>query len=215
MTGNTVIDALLQVSSRRLPFSDARLSDLVASHRRLVLVTTHRRESWGDQMRQSMAAVRRLAQTYSAVEFVLPMRPNPVVREVVEPALGGLGNITLTEPLDYGQFAHLLAAAHLVLTDSGGVQEEAPSLGKPVLVMREDTERPEALDAVAAKLVGTNCEVIYSEVTALLEDPSAYSRMANAVNPYGDGCAAARAAAAIGAILGIGARLPEFPGSSF
>jgi len=210
VTGNTVIDALLEISARQLPFADARLERLARQERRLVLVTTHRRESWGDQMRESTSAIRRLAKAYPDVVFVLPMHLNPVVREVVLPALGDLDNALLLEPLAYGEFARLLSVADIVLTDSGGVQEEAPGLGKPVLVLRHDTERPEAVEAGTVKLVGTDGELIYAETSRLLDDASAYAAMANAVNPYGDGRAGARSAAAIAELLGVGVRLPEF-----
>lgn len=210
VTGNTVIDALLQVSSRRAPYADARLETLAGDGRRIVLVTTHRRESWGDEMRQSMSAIRQLADENEDCVFVLPMHKNPIVRDVVLPTLQGAANVLLTEPLDYGQFARLLGDAFLVVTDSGGVQEEAPGLGKPVLVLRNDTERPEAVHAGTVRLVGTDRERVYAEVSLVLQDSDAYSAMANAVNPYGDGHAAARSAAAIGALLGVSQRLPDF-----
>lgn len=210
VTGNTVIDALLDISTRQLPFQDPELETLSRSRRRIVLVTTHRRESWGEPMRGSLGAVRRLAERYRDTTFVLPVHLNPVVRQVVDGALGGVGNVALTAPLDYGQFARLLSRSHLVLTDSGGVQEEAPGLGKPVLVLRDDTERPEAVAAGTARLVGTRADVIYREATTLLDDRAEYARMARATNPYGDGRAAPRSAAAIAALLGIGERMPDF-----
>lgn len=210
VTGNTVIDALLTVARRPVALSDARLEAVGLPPRRLVLVTTHRRESWGEQMRRSMGAVRRLAQDYPECDFVLPMHLNPIVREVVEPAFLNVPNVLLTEPLGYAEFAHILGRATLVLTDSGGVQEEAPGLGKPVLVLRNDTERPEAVSAGTVKLVGTDDELIYRETATLLDDPQAYAAMANAVNPYGDGMAARRCAAAIANMLGVGSRLPDF-----
>lgn len=210
VTGNTVIDALLDVSSRDIEFTDSALMRAAESGEQIVLVTTHRRESWGAQMQESMQAVRRLADTYADVRFVLPMHLNPVVREVVQPVLGDAPNVLLTEPLEYAQFARLLKLSYLVLTDSGGVQEEAPGLGKPVLVLRENTERPEAVDAGTVKLVGTAGDRIFVETSRLLDDPDAYDAMATAVNPYGDGGAAPRSAAAIAAMLGIGKALPEF-----
>ena len=210
VTGNTVVDALLDVSGRGLPYLDPRLEELGRDGRRIVVVTTHRRESWGTQMRESMSAVRKLAEEFPDCDFVLPLHKNPVVREVVVPALEGAENVTLTEPLGYGEFARLLGAAHLVLTDSGGVQEEAPGLGKPVLVLRDDTERPEAIVAGTVRLVGTDGDRIVKETRALLEDPAAYARMSNAVNPYGDGKAAARSVAAIAHLLGFGDRMPDF-----
>lgn len=210
VTGNTVIDALLEVSQRDVSFADPALEAATTSGRRTVLVTTHRRESWGDQMQESMAAVRRLADAYRDVQFVLPMHLNPVVRDIVQPALGDAENVLLTEPLEYAHFARLLGLSHLVLTDSGGVQEEAPGLGKPVLVLRDDTERPEAIDAGTVKLVGTDGERIFAEAARLLDDSAAYAAMANAVNPYGDGKAGPRSAAAIAQMIGVGTALPEF-----
>ncbi len=210
VTGNTVIDALLDVSSRRPPYELESLAKGVESARRAVLVTTHRRESWGDQMVSSMTAVRDLAKTFHEDLFVLPMHRNPVVREVIEPLLGDQDNVLLVEPLDYAQFVRLMSDSHLVLTDSGGVQEEAPSLGKPVLVMREDTERPEAIQAGTARLIGTERQRVFDEVAMLMEDDVHYASMANAVNPYGDGQAAPRSAAAIGELLGVCERLPDF-----
>lgn len=210
VTGNTVVDALLDVSSREVEFDDKALRRTANSGERIVLVTTHRRESWGSQMRESMLAVRRLADDYPDVRFVFPMHLNPSVREVVQPVLDGASNVLLIEPLEYAHFARLLKRAHLVLTDSGGVQEEAPGLGKPVLVLRDDTERPEAVHAGTVRLVGTSGERIYSEASRLLDDDQAYAAMANAVNPYGDGEAAPRSAAAMASMLGIGRSLPEF-----
>lgn len=157
-----------------------------------------------------MGAVRDIAERHPELRVLLPMHRNTLVRDVIEPTLGGLDNVLLTEPLSYHEFAHVLGAAKVVLTDSGGVQEEAPSLGKPVLVMRETTERPEAVDAGTVKLVGTDRELVRTETLRLLEDDTAYAAMANATNPYGDGHAAPRAVAAIAALLGLGARLPEF-----
>ncbi|WP_277246272.1 non-hydrolyzing UDP-N-acetylglucosamine 2-epimerase, partial [Micrococcus terreus] len=147
VTGNTVIDALFQVVEKAVPFSDRKLEDIAASDRRLVLVTTHRRENQGEAMRGVGRALARLAATYPEVDFVLPAHKNPVVREAVLPAIEDKPNVTITEPLAYGEFTRLLSVSDVVLTDSGGVQEEAPGLGKPVLVMRENTERPEAVEA--------------------------------------------------------------------
>lgn len=212
VTGNTVIDALLEVVQKHAEFTDTALSALVASGKRIVLVTTHRRENQGEPMRGIGRALSRLAAAEPDVEFVLPLHRNPVVREALLPQIEGNANITLTEPLSYGEFTQMLAASHMVLTDSGGVQEEAPSLGKPVLVMRENTERPEAVTAGTVRLIGTDEERIYSSVLELLNDGGAYAAMANAVNPYGDGFAAARTVAAIGELLNVGNRLPDFAG---
>jgi UDP-N-acetylglucosamine 2-epimerase (non-hydrolysing) len=210
VTGNTVIDALLTTVSKEVPFDDAALDDLVASERRIVLVTTHRRESWGSAMEGIGRALARLARSYADVAFVIPIHRNPVVRDAVLPALAGLPNVLVTEPLPYGQFARLLDRAHLVLTDSGGVQEEAPSLGTPVLVMRENTERPEAVEAGTVRLIGTAEQRVVAEVSRLLDDDSHHASMANAVNPYGDGRAAERAVAAALDRFGLGVRLPDF-----
>jgi UDP-N-acetylglucosamine 2-epimerase (non-hydrolysing) len=207
-TGNTVIDALLEVVARGAALSRPELERLQG--RRLVLVTTHRRESWGEPMRRSGTAIARLAQDFPEVDFLLPAHLNPVVRDVLLPLLEGLPNVTVTEPLDYGDFATLMSWADVVLTDSGGVQEEAPSLGKPVLVMRDTTERPEAVEAGTVRLVGTHEDTIVREVTRLLVDPTAYADMARAVNPYGDGRAAARCAQAIEHYFGYAERPADF-----
>lgn len=211
-TGNTVIDALLDVVGRQAPFTNPHLQRLAG--RRTVLVTSHRRESWGEPMRNSGRAIRRLAQRFEDVTFLLPMHLNPVVREVLVPLLEDLPNVLVTEPLDYGDFARCMSECDVVLTDSGGVQEEAPSLGKPVLVMRETTERPEAVIAGTVRLVGTDEGRIVDEVSSLLTDPAAYARMARAVNPYGDGRAASRSVAAMEHFFGYAARPDEFEPAS-
>jgi UDP-N-acetylglucosamine 2-epimerase (non-hydrolysing) len=213
-TGNTVIDALVDVVGRKVPFSDPRLAGLDDDPRRVLLVTTHRRESWGEKMAGVARALARIARAEPDLLIVLPLHRNPVVREVVLPPLEGLDNVVVVEPLPYGEFAHLIDRAHVVLTDSGGVQEEAPTLGKPVLVMRDNTERPEAVDAGTVRLVGTDEQVVVDEVSRLLNDQAYYASMANAVNPYGDGEAAARCIAAIEHMLGVGTRLPDFDASS-
>lgn len=210
VTGNTVIDALLEAVEHQVPFEDERLAALQASGRRVVLVTTHRRENQGDAMRGVGRALARLAAAHPDATFVLPAHRNPVVREAILPEIEGRENVLVTEPLAYGEFTHLLSVATVVLTDSGGVQEEAPSLGKPVLVMRENTERPEAVTAGTVRLIGTDEEVVVAEVTRLLEEPEAYEAMAAAVNPYGDGRAAERTVSGIARLLGVGERLPEF-----
>ncbi|MEO4038815.1 UDP-N-acetylglucosamine 2-epimerase (non-hydrolyzing) [Micrococcaceae bacterium Sec6.3] len=213
VTGNTVIDALLEAVRAQVPFEDERLAALESSGRRIVLVTTHRRENQGDAMRGVGRALARLAARFPDVSFVLPAHRNPVVREAILPHLEGLENVLVTEPLAYGEFTHLLSAATVVVTDSGGVQEEAPSLGKPVLVMRENTERPEAVSAGTVRLIGTDEELVVSEVSRLLEDPQAYTAMSTAVNPYGDGRAAERTVSGVAQLLGVGERLPAFDGA--
>jgi UDP-N-acetylglucosamine 2-epimerase (non-hydrolysing) len=210
VTGNTVIDALLTTVARDIPFSDPQLENLAASGRKILLVTTHRRENQGDTMRGVGRALARIADAEPELVVVLPVHKNPKVRDAVLPALEGKRNVIVTEPLAYGEFTRLLSLAHIVLTDSGGVQEEAPSLGKPVLIMRDNTERPEAVDAGTAALIGTDEERIVKEVDRLLHDQYHFDSMANAVNPYGDGQASARTVAAVAEMLSIGSRLPDF-----
>ncbi|MGC7153395.1 non-hydrolyzing UDP-N-acetylglucosamine 2-epimerase [Paenarthrobacter ureafaciens] len=210
VTGNSVIDALLTTVDKEIPFSDPQLEDLAASGRRILLVTTHRRENQGDAMRGVGRALARIAEAEPDLVIVLPAHKNPVVREAVLPALEGKENVVVTEPLAYGEFTSMLSMAHIVLTDSGGVQEEAPSLGKPVLVMRDNTERPEAVTAGTVSLIGTDEETIVKEVDRLLNQQDAFDAMANAVNPYGDGKAAERTVAAVAQLLGVGTRTDEF-----
>ena len=208
VTGNTVIDALywvvnkvntdavlgnqLQEALKNAGYDVARLQN----GRRLVLITGHRRENFGDGFINMCTAIRDLTQKYPEVDFVYPMHLNPNVRrpihEVFGEDLNNLGNMFFIEPLEYLSFVYLMEKATIVLTDSGGIQEEAPGLGKPVLVMRDTTERPEALDAGTVKLVGTDYDKIMSEVSLLLDDASAYEKMSHAVNPYGDGLACER-----------------------
>lgn len=213
VTGNSVIDALLTTVNKDISFTDPRLEELANNGRRILLVTTHRRENQGDAMRGVGRALARIAAAEPDLTVVLPVHRNPVVREAVLPALNGQSNVIVTEPLPYGEFTRMLALSHIVLTDSGGVQEEAPSLGKPVLVMRDNTERPEAVLAGTVALIGTDEERIVREVSRLLHDQEHFSAMANAVNPYGDGRAARRTLAASRELLGVGARIEEFPGS--
>lgn len=210
VTGNSVIDALFATVEKKVPFTDPQLEELARGSRRILLVTTHRRENQGDAMRGVGRALARLAAEHPDVVVVLPAHKNPVVREAVLPALEGLTNVVVTEPLAYGEFTRMLSLANIVLTDSGGVQEEAPSLGKPVLVMRENTERPEAVTAGTVTLIGTDEERIVTEVTRLLTDRQHYESMANAVNPYGDGHASERTVAAIAQMLGVGSRIRDF-----
>ena len=191
LTGNTVIDALLVTSRRN--FDLGKVGIKLNKDRKLILVTAHRRESLGVPLRNICSAVKRLAEKFRGeIEFVIPVHKNPVVRNVVNEILEDSDNVELIEPLDYEAFVHLMKASHLILTDSGGVQEEAPSLGKPVLVLREKTERPEAISAGAVKLVGMDEKVIFEETNRLLTDPSAYESMSRAINPYGDGHASER-----------------------
>lgn len=209
VTGNTVIDALLEAASWDTTFADAQLADAAAFEQRIVVVTTHRRENL-DAMKEIGGAVQDLAKAYPDHIFVLPLHLNPKVREQVLPEVENLDNVIITDPLPYDQFTKLLSRAHIILTDSGGVQEEAPALGKPVLVMRQNTERPEAVVAGTVKLVGTDRKLIVAESKLLLDDEAAFNAMANAVNPYGDGKGAERSVAAIAALLGLGERLEDF-----
>lgn len=213
VTGNTVIDALLEAASWDTEFQDPVLQEAAASDKRLVVVTTHRRENL-EAMKEIGGAVKDLAEDYPDINFALPLHLNPKVREAVLPEVESLPNVIITDPLPYDQFTKLQDRATIILTDSGGVQEEAPALGKPVLVMRQNTERPEAVVAGTVKLVGTNRSLIVAEAKLLLDDDAAYQSMANAVNPYGDGKGAARAVAAIAELLGVGERLPDFDPSA-
>jgi len=210
VTGNSVIDALFTTVDKQIPFTDPQLEELAASGRKILLVTTHRRENQGDAMRGVGRALARIADAEPDLVIVLPAHKNPVVREAVLPALAGKPNVIVTEPLAYGEFTRMLSLAHIVLTDSGGVQEEAPSLGKPVLVMRENTERPEAVVAGTVTLIGTDEDKIFGEVDRLLNEAGHFEAMANAVNPYGDGRASERTVAAIAELLGVGSRIEEF-----
>lgn len=191
VTGNTVIDALLGIAAREHTFDDDRINAAAASGR-MILMTAHRRENWGEPMRDICLAVKRIVELNPDVTVVFPVHKNPIVRDTVFPELGSVDRVILTEPPDYVPFVHMMKAAHLILTDSGGVQEEAPALGKPVLVLRKTTERPEGVEAGNAKLVGTRVETVVSEAQKLLHDQSAYDAMAKSKSPYGDGCAAGR-----------------------
>jgi len=208
VTGNTVIDALYWVVDKikNTPSLNEELSavlknagydvDRLNDGKKLVLITGHRRENFGDGFISMCEAIKALTEKYPDVDFVYPMHLNPNVRkpihEVFGESLDGLGNMFFIEPLEYLSFVHLMEKSHIVLTDSGGIQEEAPGLGKPVLVMRDTTERPEALKAGTVKLVGTDYDKIVGEVSALLDDHEHYDAMSKAVNPYGDGRACAR-----------------------
>lgn len=197
VTGNTVIDALQWVTARvgdspALADGLRALEDRFAG-RRIIGVTSHRRENFGEGMQAIAKAVKSIASRQD-VAVIFPVHLNPQVRAVMKAELAGLDNVALLEPLDYPQFARLLDISHLMLTDSGGVQEEAPALGKPVLVMRETTERPEGIAAGTARLVGTDADRIVRETNRLLDDPAAYAAMAQAHNPFGDGHAAERIA---------------------
>ena len=197
VTGNTVIDALLTTASKPYVASDPIIAQILAETRRVILVTAHRRENWGAPMERICTAVKTIVENQPDTVVVFALHRNPVVRESVYPILQDVDRVFLIEPPDYAPFVKLEQKATLILTDSGGVQEEAPSLGKPVLVMRETTERPEGVDAGTAMLVGTDTERIIREATKLLTDQMAYDKMARAVSPYGDGNAAERIVDAI------------------
>jgi UDP-N-acetylglucosamine 2-epimerase (non-hydrolysing) len=200
-TGNTVIDALL-MTAKKLPATDA-------GRTRQVLVTAHRRENWGEPMGNICRAIRRLVEANDDVTVLFPIHRNPVVRETANAILGDHPRISMIEPLEYAPFVAAMRDSHLILTDSGGVQEEAPSLGKPVLVMRTTTERPEAIDAGTVKLVGVDEDTIYQTAQALLDDQAAYDAMAKSVNPYGDGRACDRIVQAVRYFLGLREGRPE------
>lgn len=199
VTGNTVIDALLQVRDRiktdaALQRSFAKTFDFIDPNKRLVLVTGHRRENFGGGFERICEALARIAKTHEDVQVVYPVHLNPQVQEPVKRLLGGIQNVHLIEPLDYLPFVYLMDRSTLILTDSGGIQEEAPALGKPVLVMRDTTERPEAVAAGTVKLVGTDSVRIVAQTQALLNNAELYEIMARAHNPYGDGMACGRIA---------------------
>jgi UDP-N-acetylglucosamine 2-epimerase len=194
VTGNTVIDALLHVAALPFALETSALAGLPFDEKRIVLVTAHRRENFGEPIRAICLAFRQLALRHPEVQVVYPVHMNPNIQAPVHELLDGISNISLLPPLDYLSFVQLAKRSFLVLTDSGGVQEEMPSLGKPVLVMREVTERTEALAAGTARLVGTSAEAIFAGANSLLEDTALYARMTAARNPYGDGHAARRIA---------------------
>jgi UDP-N-acetylglucosamine 2-epimerase (non-hydrolysing) len=201
VTGNTVIDALIDIASRPYEFADPLL-ERVGRERRLLLVTAHRRESFGEQLGQMCMAVRDLASANSDLEVIFPVHPNTNVRRAVAEILTEVDRVNLIPPQEYQAFVNLLKKATIVLTDSGGIQEEAPSLGKPVLVMRNETERLEGIDAGTALLVGTSHEGIVRNTQHLLDNSEAYARMANAGNPYGDGLASRRIADHLASVKG-------------
>ena len=209
VTGNTVIDALLSTVKPQYQFADAALQELMDSPAQKVLITAHRRENQGEPMAHIFQAVRRLHETLPEVQFIFPIHKNPKVRELAARILGDLARVHIIEPLDYEPFANAMARVDLILTDSGGLQEEAPALGKPVLVLRDTTERPEAVTAGTVELVGTDEDLIYNTALTLLTDAAAYHKMANAVNPYGDGKASGRISDAIEYYFGIRAEKPE------
>ncbi|MHB8155839.1 MAG: non-hydrolyzing UDP-N-acetylglucosamine 2-epimerase [Desulfocucumaceae bacterium] len=213
VTGNTVIDALLATVKKDYQFSDPVLNSIDFSRRRVLLITTHRRENLGDPIREIYLSLREVLELYPDVEVVFPVHKNPAVRRVVSEVIGGMDRVHLIEPMDYDPFVNLMKKCFMVLTDSGGMQEEAPSIGKPVLVLRDTTERPEAVEAGTVILTGTGKEAVLRESRRLLDDPAHYRRMSETANPYGDGRASLRIAKAILYRHGLEGEIPgEFKG---
>lgn len=210
VTGNTVIDALQTTVKADFHFDCEVLNGLDWENHKIITLTCHRRENYGGPMEQIMAAVRTIVADHPNVEIVYPVHLSPVVRECAGRNLAGLDRVHLIEPLDVEQMHNLMARSYLVLTDSGGLQEEAPALGKPVLVLRQETERPEAISAGTVRLAGVETDTIVAMARRLLSDPQEYSRMAKAVNPYGDGKACRRIAQAIAWHFGIAERPQDF-----
>jgi UDP-N-acetylglucosamine 2-epimerase (non-hydrolysing) len=210
VTGNTVIDALQAVVRRRPPVREPAVREALADHRRVLLVTAHRRENWGEGMKRISAAIADLARRPDVL-VVVPAHPNPNVRrDLMSHIDERSANVRFVEPLEYGDMAQLLARADIALSDSGGLQEEAPSVGTPTLVLRDTTERAEAVQAGSAELVGTDPQRILAAATKLLDNGEHYRRMATVANPFGDGQASLRTAAAVEELLGVGQRLPDF-----
>ena len=194
ITGNPVIDALLRALETEPTFDDQRLNAVREKTSRLILVTAHRRENHGEPLKRICEAILHLLETHKDLTFVYPVHPNPNVQRLVKEMLSNRDRIFLVPPLDYLSFVHLMKSSYLILTDSGGIQEEAPTLGKPVLVLREKTERPEAIQAGTARVIGTNKQKIVDEVDSLLEDADRYKKMTVTTNPFGDGKASKRIA---------------------
>jgi UDP-N-acetylglucosamine 2-epimerase len=209
VTGNTVIDALLSAAAAPAPEFEPRVADALSGDGPTVLVTVHRRESWGVPMQSIARAIEAVCDDLPETTFIFPIHLNPVVRETFRGILEGLSQVVFAEPMSYRPFVHLMKAVDLVITDSGGIQEEAPTLGKPVLVMRDTTERPEGIAAGTARLVGTDTAAIRDALVGLLTDRKAYDAMATATNPYGDGRAAERIADHLEHLYGLRARPAE------
>lgn len=209
VTGNTVIDALLMAAEKEYTFDDPELKALDFEGKRIVLMTAHRRENYGRPLDQICLAARRIVEERRDVEVVFPVHKSPAVRSQVYPILGGVPGVHLIEPVDYLTMVNLMKRSFLIMTDSGGLQEEGPSLDKPVLVLRNNTERPEGVRTGALKVVGTESDAIVREVMRLLDDPDEYRRMASAANPYGDGHAAERVVEATLFFLGLRDERPQ------
>jgi len=203
VTGNTVIDALLSMAEQPWHFDDPTLANAGANGEKVVLVTAHRRENWGEPMARICDAVKSIVDTYPDTMVIFAVHKNPIVRDTVFSTLKNVDRVHLIEPPDYIPFVHLLKKAFLVLTDSGGIQEEAPALGKPVLVMRKTTERPEGVESGTAKLIGTETADIFNAASELLTQRETYNNMARAINPYGDGHASSRIREALFSYFGI------------
>jgi UDP-N-acetylglucosamine 2-epimerase (non-hydrolysing) len=210
VTGNTVIDALKTTVSNNYHFSDEALEAIDFSDAKYILLTAHRRENLGQPLRQICRAVRILARDNADVKFIYPMHLNPLVRNTAREILGEMDNIILTEPVDVCDMHNLMNRCYMVMTDSGGLQEEAPALGKPVLVLRTETERPEAVTAGTVKIAGVDTDTIVDMANTLIRDKAAYSRQAEAVNPYGDGHASARICDAVLYYFGLGDKPKDF-----
>lgn len=212
LTGNTVIDALLDTRARRVAVSDPAVALAQAAPGPLVVATLHRRESHGAPLREVALGLVELTDRVPGLKVVLPLHPNPQVRASIGAVVAACPAIVVCDPMPYPEFVALLASADVIVTDSGGIQEEAPSLDVPVLVTRETTERPEAVEAGAARLVGTDRALLVRSALELLENPLAHRRMASVANPFGDGRAGERSAAAIAALLGLGGAVPQAEG---
>lgn len=213
VTGNTVIDAMKYTVKENYLFRDDRLNDVDYKNKRVIVVTAHRRENWGLPIENICNALRKIAIDFKDAYIIYPVHKNPVVRDTVFSVLDNLDNVLLLDPIDTDEMHNLLKRCYMVMTDSGGLQEEVPSLGKPVLVLRDVTERPEAVKAGTVKIIGTDFDRVYSEAKLLLTDKNEYDRMANAVNPYGDGNASKRIVQAIKYVFGMtDEKVDEFKG---
>ncbi|MBE0069735.1 non-hydrolyzing UDP-N-acetylglucosamine 2-epimerase, partial [Thermoanaerobacterium thermosaccharolyticum] len=203
VTGNTVIDAMKYTVKDNYVFRDDRLNNIDYENKRVIVVTAHRRENWGEPIENVCNALRKIAINIKDTYIIYPVHKNPIVRDAVFSILDDIENVLLLDPIDTDEMHNLLKRCYMVMTDSGGLQEEVPSLGKPVLVLRDVTERPEAVKAGTVKIIGTDFDRVYSEAKLLLTDKNEYDRMANAVNPYGDGNASRRIVTAIKYVFGM------------
>lgn len=209
ITGNTVIDAMKTTVKEDYVFKTDAINDIDFKSKRVITMTAHRRENLGEPLENICRAVKRLVEKYDDVEFVYPIHMNPAVRETVNKIIGNLDRVNIIEPINVDELHNLMARSYMIMTDSGGIQEEAPSLGKPVLVLRRETERPEAVEAGTVKLAGVSEEVIFDMSCELLDDKNAYDKMAHSANPYGDGNASLRIIDAILYEFGINNVRPE------